>query len=65
MGYVAIGAGCFHATAVAVVNGTHVFLIDVIFHLMATDTEFFGIRHFHPGIKTAPEDNATDKTNQQ
>ncbi|MNW00123.1 hypothetical protein D3C71_1955750 [compost metagenome] len=32
---------------------------------MTADTELFGIRGFHAGIKTAPEDDAGAKAEQQ
>ena len=61
----AIWAGCAHTAAVGVVNGIHIFLIHVVAHFMAADTELFRIRHFHTGIETAPENNPGDKTQQQ
>ncbi|MNE65915.1 hypothetical protein D3C80_1614370 [compost metagenome] len=55
--HVAIRASGAHAAAVVVMHRTHVFLIHVFAHFVAADTKLLGIRRFHTGIKTAPEDN--------
>jgi hypothetical protein len=42
------------------VNGFPVFLVYILFHFMAGDTEVQGIGRLHRGIETTPEDYADD-----
>jgi len=63
--YMTIGAGRAYPGTVAVVNSFLIFLVDIVFHLMAGNAELLGIGHFHRGVKTTPEDNARDKTNDE
>ncbi|ABV11731.1 hypothetical protein CKO_00576 [Citrobacter koseri ATCC BAA-895] len=59
---VTVRTGGANAAAVVVVHGFHVFLIDGVAHFVAADTELFGVGLFHPGVETAPENNAANKT---
>ena len=58
--HVAIGAGSTHTGTVVVVNGMGVLLIDILFHLVAGDTELHGIGYLHGGIESTPEDNTNN-----
>jgi len=61
MGDVAIGANRPDAGTIAVVDTVGIVGVDVILHLMAANTKFFGIGDFHSPVKAAPEHYAGDK----
>ena len=60
----AIGTSRLYTGAVIVMNGFFVFLVDVIFHFMTGDTEIHGVRDFHCGIETTPENNTDNHEDQ-
>ena len=53
--HVAIGTNSAYARAVGVVDGLLVFLVDVIFHDMAGDTEGFGIGIIKHHVEARPK----------
>src|SRR5450759_5408388 len=60
-GHVTVGTDSAHTGTVRIVYGLLVFLVYVIAHFMAANTELQLVRRFHPGIEPAPEDEAGEK----
>lgn len=58
MGHMTVGAGGAHAGAIGVVDGVLDFHVHVVFHLVAGNTEGFGVGRLQGGIEPAPEDDA-------
>ena len=53
----AVGTGNLHAGRVLEMNRFLVFLVRIISHFMARQTEFHGVGHFQYGVEAAPEYN--------
>jgi hypothetical protein len=60
LGHMAVGTGGAHPGAVGVVDGLLVFLIDVVPHFVARDTEVHLVGRFHGGVEAAPEERCPE-----
>ena len=59
--HVAVAADCPNSSAVIVMYGLLVLLVDIVFHDVAGNTKILGIRQVHRRIETAPEYDASDE----
>ncbi len=61
----AIGANRADAGAVVVVDGVLIFLVYVVVHFMARDTELLRVGPFHDGVEAAPEQDAREEADHE